>query len=150
MLINILNSPISVMAHATGNIRRYELVYGFITASILPISYLFLKMGYKAEVVYIINIVIVVINQICCIMNLRRLYPLNLRDFFKNVIIPCLVMSLTSPILPIFILSIMPQSFIRIFVGFIGSLISVMISFYLFLNKEEKFIIHNLLKKLRK
>lgn len=150
MLINILNSPISVMAHATGDIRRYELVYGFITASILPISYVFLKMGYKAEVVYIINIVIVLINQVCCIINLRRLYPLNLRDYFKNVIFPCLVMLLTSPMLPIFIHSTMPQSFIRILVVFIVSLISVMINFCLFLNKEEKLIIHNLLKKLRK
>lgn len=150
MLINILNSPISVIAHATGNIRRYELFYGFITASILPISYVFLKIGYRAEIVYIINIFIVVINQICCIINLKRLYPLNIRDYFTYVILPCLVMSLTSPILPLIIHSLMSQSFIRIVVVFIVTLISAMINFSLFLNKDEKLLIHNLFNRLRK
>lgn len=150
MLINILNSPISVMAHATGNIRRYELLYGFIIASILPISYVFLKMGYRAEVVYIINIFIAVLNQIVCIINLKRLYPLNLRDYLLNVIIPCLVMSLISPILPLVIHSVMPESCIRILVVFAISSISVLVNFFIFLNKNERKQIHNILKKLRK
>lgn len=150
MLINILNSPISIMAHATGNIRRYELVYGLITASILPISYLFLKVGYSAEIVYVINIFIVVLNQVCCIINLKRLYPLNLRDYFRNVIFPCLIMSLISPILPLMIHSMMPESFVRIFFVFIVSLISVLIAFIMFLSKDEKLLMHNLLKKIRK
>ena len=70
MLINILNSPISVMAHATGNIRRYEFFYGIITASILPISYVFLKLGYNAQIVYVINIFVVVFK--CILLYIKH------------------------------------------------------------------------------
>ena len=55
--IAVINAIIKIGIHATGNIKRLSLYTGTIYLLSIPVSYLFLKFGFNAGFVYMVNIV---------------------------------------------------------------------------------------------
>lgn len=99
-LIWVLRKPIVFSFHATGNIRSVNVVAGGILLSILPVSYLILKIGYSPESVFIVTIVVSMIAQIAELIFLKRLISYSIRAYLKQIIIRCGFVILTSATVP--------------------------------------------------
>lgn len=94
-----ISSPLITAQLATGKIRDYQLVVGGIQFLNVPVSYLFLKMGYMPEVTVVVAIVI---SQMCLyarLFMLEKMIGLSFRQFFVRV---CLnVSAVVSVSLPV-------------------------------------------------
>lgn len=117
-------------AQASGKIRLYQSVVGGLLLLILPLSYLFLTLGFPPQVTLYVSIFISVIALFTRLWIIGPLVNLPIRKFAQYVLVPVLLVSILSSILPIMILSGIEGGFIRFFAVCIVSLISITLTIY--------------------
>ena len=150
MIVSSMNTPLSQVVHATGKMKHYQIGTSLTICLILPVAYLFLKLGFSPVSTFIVSIVISIINQIICLFLLRRVFSYSIRLYFRSVVFPCLLLTIISPGLPYLIHSLMPEGFVRFFVVVFFSIVVItLLAFCLVLTKEEKQLIFNYLSLIR-
>lgn len=149
MIVSSLTTPLSQIVHATGKMRTYQLVTSLIVFLIVPISWLLLRFGYNPNAVYYTSLIITIINQIVCNIVVKKIFPYSLMEYFKAVIVPCFILLGLSFILPnLLIINIMEESFIRLVITTsISILLSCIIAYFVVLNKMERNMILNFVRK---
>lgn len=139
MLFSSLNMPLSQVVQATGKLKKYNFYRSLLVVSTLPIAWIFLKLGYNAVSVFWISLLISILNQPLSLWLLHRIFPYSINDYMKEVVFPCLVLSIVLPIFPYIIYCIMPTGFIRLIViCFVTVVISVALLYLFLLNDKEK------------
>lgn len=78
-------NPLIVANQATGKVAKYQAVCGSILLSIVPISYLVLKLGAPAYSVFIVHFFVEIIAQVARMTMLRPLIGIKIRDYIKNI-----------------------------------------------------------------
>ena len=86
-LVDSISNPLMTLAQATGRIAVYQAVVGSLLLLNLPISYIFLKMGYPAEVTMVVAIFIAVISLIARLIILRHLIAFPVRKYVSQVLV---------------------------------------------------------------
>ena len=148
MMISVLNTPITQVIHATGKMKKYQLVTSCIICSILPISWLFLKLEFPAESVFYIGIVITIINQIICVWVLKTIFDYNIIKYIREVVLFCSLILIAPLLAPNFIVEYFSEGIVRFIMIFIINLILVCASAYILLRKDEKVKISQITKKI--
>lgn len=148
-MIGILNTPVTQMIHASGQMKKYQLVTSLIICSILPISWLFLKLGYGANSVFVVTIAIVTINQIACLRVLHSIFKFSIPNYIKDVILPCLLVTVVPVSIVLYVSSSLAPSIWRFIIITIVNLLAMSILFYLSLNYAEKQIIKSYITKIK-
>lgn len=106
MMVRALSRPMIIAQNATGNVRNFQLTIGFIIMLNLPLSYLFLKIGFGAETVVIIALVIEIIALLVRIFMLRSTIPqFEPFNFLTRIIANCISVAII-PVLLIYLLDI--------------------------------------------
>lgn len=124
-LVDCLANPLIVAAKATGRIRRYQTILGTILLFIVPISYLFLSLGFSAEYVFVVHLFIVVIGQVVRVLLIRPMISLSIKEYFIKVIFRSSIVFLLAPIIPVLFIYNMDESFLRFALISFTSLVSV-------------------------
>ena len=141
-LVSAYANPTSAIAYATGNIKRFISWVSGLNLLIVPIGYLFLKLGYSPESTMIISLIMTIMVQVVRLFVLKKLLYFSILDYIKRVCIPTFIVFILSPIIPYFIKQIISDSLIGSLLLCIISAISVVIlTWVIGLNKEEKSII---------
>lgn len=139
MVIGSLNTPVSQVVHATGKMKYYQIGTSLMICSILPISWMCLKMGHEPISVYWVSLVITLLNQIACNLFLRRVYMYSLREYCMKVIVPCLFFIGIVPIFPFVITVLLPSSFFRLLLtGAVSVSTAILVSYFFVLDESEK------------
>ena len=129
-LIYTCSNPMVVANQATGKVKKYQAVCGSTLILILPISWIFLKLGFPAYSVFIVHFIMEGICQVARMLMLRPLIGLRLRDYFLNIYLRIIIVVSVSIIMPSAIYFTMDIGFLRfIAVGF-ASVFSVLSSAY--------------------
>ena len=89
MLVTNFNPPVSQVVHATGKMKKYQIVTSIILTSMLPISWVFLHFGASPETVFGISLIISIINQIVCLIVLKGIFEYSIRKYLTDVMMPC-------------------------------------------------------------
>lgn len=149
-LIDSLSFPLMTTAQATGRIKKYQSITGSIMLLNLPVSYIFLKIGYPPVTVFYIAIV----NSCVCLLIrlylLRSMVGLQVKRYLANVILPLSIVILTSYIIPLFLKSEMNEGIIKFIVVAIAGLICSVACIFLFgLSAEERAYSMVLIKNLK-
>lgn len=151
VLSETISTPLITAASATGNIRNYQLVVGGIQFLNFPISYICLKNSYP---VYSIFVVAIIISQICLyarIIMLKHMVNLNCLLFLKESIIPIIIVTVISLLIPFVVSLFLQQSFLFFFISSLLCVFSTVLSVYMFgLKIPEKNMLEVKLLKLRK
>lgn len=151
MVISALNTPVSQVVHATGKMKNYQLATSFVVCLILPISWVFLKLGYAPNSVYAVSLAMTIINQIVCNIYLKRVFPYSIKEYLVTVIMPCTLFTLLAPILPLSLQNIMEQGFLRlIIICLVSVLASFAVAYMAILNKHERALVNNFISKHKK
>ena len=95
-LINSISGPLMTAAQATGKIKLYQSVVGGILLLNVPISYLFLKLGYPPTVTLIVMIVISQLALFARLIILRRLINFSVSSYLKTVVLNVLAVAFVS------------------------------------------------------
>lgn len=148
ILIDCVSGPLMTAVQATGKIRLYQTVVGSLQLLILPISYIYLKLGYSPEVTLYVNIVISIIALLFRILFLRKLLDFPALRFLNEVALKNLVVALLAISLPLFIKYKMEPSYLRLFSVAAASILwSGAIIYIVGLNKLEKEFISRVIKR---
>ncbi len=147
MLLGGLNMPISQTVQATGIVKYYHIIRSIIVASTLPVAWLFLTFGYSPTIVFWVTIAISIINQPVSMIILHRNFSYSYKSYFNKVIIPCLLLTILLPIVPIIIHFFMADSLLKLGTVILSSLlISIILSYYVVLDKTERFVLLSAVK----
>lgn len=124
---------------ATGNIRRYVLWITSVGCLVFPLTYLVYKMGAAVEVAYVVYILVYIGVTGTRLWIMKGLLNFPVFDFVREVVFRIILVSATALILPSIIIYTMPQSFIRLVVSAIVTVMSVSIfTFFLGLTNNER------------
>lgn len=133
---------------ATGNIKKYSIVITLIGSLDFFLTWLLYALGFPAISTYWVYIIVYFIIQIVRLYIMKQLIGFPPVLFFHKVIKKILGLTLLSPLIPIIIVHILPQSFLRLCVTIICSIITSLGLIYLFgLEKEEKRLVNNKVKE---
>lgn len=100
-LIATITKPLVTAQNATGNVRNYQIIVGGVLLLNLPLSYIFLKLGFSPEIVIIVAILVelfVLLTRI--IMVKYTIKEFSRLDYLKNVCLNCLFVSIVSLLIP--------------------------------------------------
>ncbi len=148
MIITSMNTPLSQVVHATGKMKLYQVGTSITICTILPIAWLFLKMGYSPVSTFIVSIVVTILNQVVCLILLKKIFPYSIRTYIKQVVLPCFFLALISPILPYIAHHTLEDGLFRLcLVVFISVITTVLLSYFLVMSSGEKVMIIDYLKK---
>ena len=148
-IINAMAGPFTISAQANGNIKLYQMVVGGILLLSLPLSYIGLKIFHQPEIVYIVDLIIVLTSQIARLYFMRWMVGLSVSVYAKKVILPVVAVTIISIIIPLFTYINMPKGTILSFFSVcLLSLTSVALTIYVVgISKNERTRLNNFINQ---
>lgn len=129
--IDAMAQPLMTTAHATGRIALYQSVVGTMTMLNIPISYVFLSLGYGPIVVFRISLVISLVNLFLRLWIVNRLVDFPVSDYIMNVFAKCFLIAVLSSVAPLLIHGLTQQSTMTFIMVVLFSLLSATTSIWL-------------------
>lgn len=100
-LLFTLTNPIIVSVHATGRLKKFQIIEGTMLLTIVPIAYILLKFFHiRPEYVFVVHIIVELCTQYARLRIVLPMINMKLGDYVKSVIKPILLVVLFSPWLP--------------------------------------------------
>ena len=150
-LVSNLNAAVSGVVHATGNIKKYQILTSLIEISAIPISYFTLLVYKKPELSMLIVLATMIISQTVSLFVLRELVPFSIIKYTKEVVLPVLYMIVISFITVLLIHKCIDNSVLNLIFDSICSIIATTSCLYwLCLNESEKFLFIGMIRKIIK
>lgn len=106
--VDVLRNPMNAAAHATGNIKKYQLWEANTLLLILPLAYFTLKLGLSAEYAFLSQLFIFVIVQVERVFIVCPQIHMAKIDYLRLLIFPIAKVTLASVVLPLAILFVWP------------------------------------------
>lgn len=88
MFFNALVAPFWITIQASGQIKNYQIILSIILLSSLPISYLYLKMGYNPTVVYYSRICMDVVAFCFRVAYTKKILVFSIKKYSRDVLLP--------------------------------------------------------------
>lgn len=104
------------LIQATGDIKRYQIVVSIFAVTVFPISYCLFKLGAPVWTPYLAFIIVYFSLNLIRFSTLKRLMGYSAMQFVKDVLIPCVIVSFSSFLLPVVVAELMAPSIIRFLV----------------------------------
>ncbi len=89
-LFNSFATPISTVVHATGKMRKFQVICSFVILAVVPFAYVSSRLGGSPELVLVISILVVIATQIVRLFLVRELVDFSVMDYIKKVCYPTL------------------------------------------------------------
>lgn len=138
-LIYTTANPCVIANQATGKVKVYQMVVGGILLTILPISYVVLKLGAPAYSVFIVHFCVESVAQFSRMYMLRKLINLPMTQYLQNIYIPIVATVAVSIILPVMVHMQMGNGWLRFIVVGLTCVFSVGLSaFFIGFTKHER------------
>ena len=87
-LLNTMSGAVNIASQATGKVRKVQVTVGSVLLAIVPLGYLALKLGVKAEAVFIVTLVVTAIAQIVRLWIVCPMIGMRKRDYARRVYLP--------------------------------------------------------------
>lgn len=141
-----LSNPITAIAQAKGSVKLYHGVVDSITLICLPLSYFFFKTGNKAEMGYIVSIIVFIVVHFIRLIVLKKIIGFSVTEYIKKALLPLIVLLILGFVLASLCVSILnPSTFIMHIAQFVLiAAIQLTMSILLCLSPHEKQLLVNL------
>lgn len=136
-LIECLANPLVFAAKATGRIKRYQAILGGLLLCVVPVSYIFLKMGYPPESVFVVHLIITLMGQVVRVLLVSNMISLSLKEYVMRVILPCFLVASIGYLVPYLAQSLFTNFLLVVFL-FFSSLWMLIVAFTLGMKKGER------------
>lgn len=151
-LVNAIKIPRSIIFQGLGKVRLINIAIGGMLATSLPISYIFLKIGFPSYSVFVITLIITILTEFVSVLILKKYIKFSGTKYMLNVHFRCLMVIILSGILPyIEILHRETVNFGDFVVNVLITSLSILITIMLigFDKNTRKIIINHLGKRLK-
>ncbi len=99
MLIEALSAPLWMFVQATGRIKTYQVLMGFLIFLNFPIVYIVLSLGYPVYSVWVVRIIVDIVTCTVRCFYIQQKFNFPLSRYVSKVILPILIVS--ALVLPI-------------------------------------------------
>ena len=145
-MVDAMSHPLMTSIQATGSVAVYQSVVGTLNILNLPISYVFLKLGYPPLTVFHISLIITVVSvfvRLVIVKHYISSFPFT--EYALKVFGICLLVSIVSVVIPIILHIYLNQTLYNVLCICLACLISVIITVYLIgMNKDERLFVINI------
>lgn len=132
--------------HASGKIKKQQLLTSISYFVSVGIIYLSFKMGANFYYAAIIPIFFSIIRNVIVIYSAKVTINFKYRHYISNVLIPCIVLVLILTMFQLVIILFIEVSLFRLVLVLIANtILSVSFGYFVVLNKEEKNVLTNLI-----
>lgn len=120
-LLYTLSNPIITSVHATGNVKRFQMVEATMLLCIVPVSWFLLKCcGVPPEAVFLVHVVVEMMTQIVRLYIVCPMIKLSKSVYVAHVVRPVALVTVLSPVFPCLVCSLRlpePLSFFAVCVA---------------------------------
>ena len=139
LLIETINNQLISALQASGKIKHYQITISLMLLLIIPISYLLFKFKAPPESTFYVSIGIVLLYFYPQIFIVKKVIQFSVKLYFNQVIIPIIIVTIISYVLPFIINLNMEYGILRFFVvSFSGLIFSLFSIYFLGISKGEK------------
>lgn len=151
-LLEVISVPLVTVKNATGNIRNYQIVVGGIQILGVPFAYVLLKLGCEVEWLYIAYIITAIACLCARLIMLRGDIPCwSVKQFILKVCFNVAMVSIIASIIPYIIHISLPMGWNHFFFTCVASIACSLLTIYFIgFNKDERRVMINKIKSLRK
>lgn len=146
-MIDTLSNPLISGVHASGNVKRYQLINGSILMLTLPAIYIVLRLGFPPYMAFVVSLFFSLLCHFVRLFIVKSLIDFPMKRFLGAVTLRVFLVTVVSVILPLFFIIIKNDNFLffilSCFVTFLSSLSCIYI---IGLNQDEKEMICKFLK----
>lgn len=146
-LVCTLNTPCTQVTMATGKIRKYEIAASAVNLCLIPVCYVFLKLGFGAISSFVITICFSIILQTVCCTITHTVFRFNPATYLQSVLLPCVIATALLPVIPFIIKNCMTASFVRLTcVCLTDVVVAIPIISFVMLNHKERLFVWETVK----
>lgn len=141
-IVDAMANPLMKAASSNGNVKKYQIIVGGILLSIVPLSYIVLKLGGKPESVFIVHLCIALFAFFVRIYIVKPLVCLPINEYIKQALLPCVKIAFTFFVIYLFIYNVANLEYVHYIIRIALIVIIFMItSYFVGLTKTEKIFI---------
>lgn len=150
-IIDAISMPFLTTIQARGNIKSYQITIGLLILINIPLAYIALRIGLDPFSVWFTKIIINVICFVYRCYYINKYIGLNMRFFFKEIILKFLYsITIIIPI-SIFVKNYITEEIFSIITSVLSSFFLTILCFvFIGLNQHERLLIKNYIFKHRK
>jgi O-antigen/teichoic acid export membrane protein len=143
-----MNNPISIVMHASGHIKQYNLPVETITLMCLPVTWLFFYLGFPAYYVFVSMTGICLIAHIVRLWCLKRYHnTFSIRSYVFSLVIPSVVVILVGILCAWGIHACLSHTIWRLVaVSAFTPMVILLFAYYIGTTKQEKEVFANIIK----
>lgn len=145
-----LSNPILVSVHATGKIKKFQIVEALFLISIVPVAWIMLRFfNVNPVFVFYIHISVEILTQIARIKIVLPMIDLKISVYLQQVLLPIIKVLLVAPIAPLLFWGILKSGFVIVIIVAIFSVLFC--ALFLGCTKMERsYIICKVIDKLKR
>ncbi len=137
--VNNLNSAVSGVIHASGQMATYQVVSSSISLLCLPAAYFVLKCGYSPEWALIMTFTFTSLSQIASLFIMKKIINYSIIDYIKQIICPLIYFIILSIWIPLCIHYFFPVGWGRfISTLFISFCVSGLLMYFVLFDSSER------------
>lgn len=143
VLVDLPGAPLTTLAQATGNIKKFYIYVGGLGCVVLPVSYGLFKLGFPPVAAYIAYVVVYTYLVYVRLFLLKRQIGFPIRLFVVQVVGRIFIVTIVSFVLPLVLANTLQEGGERFIYVFVSSCISVCVSTWIIGmgNSERKKVI---------
>ena len=146
-ILETINYPLVSMIQATGFIKKYQLTVSLILLLNLPLTFIFLKLGFSPEISFVIMILLTVASFIPRLIITNRYTKMPIKEFLIKVLKPVVLIAILSLVIPVVLRLNLVIGFNRFILVLLSSISITLIMIYYFgMGNDDKFFIKKLIK----
>ncbi|MDD2549767.1 MAG: MATE family efflux transporter [Bacteroidales bacterium] len=150
LLISKFTFEITNAIRAVGRIKEFQVIETIILVLNIPIVYILFKQGYSPEYIYYVSIVFSIIISVYRLYIGKKIADLNIKSFLGATLLPSIIPIIIAFALTILINSHLSQSFYRLILITLTSILVLTLYFYFFaISAYEKSVIISVFHKVK-
>lgn len=149
-LVQACSNLFATVAKAYGKIRNYQLIISVILMCNFPLSYLMLHQGFSPLSTVGVAILIQAVCLLARLLLMKGMIAFSIREFLFRVLLPLLIVTFMSSIVPYIISRTMSTGLSRFFYNLIATeVVLVVIIYSLGLHQNERHFLHKAIRNIK-
>lgn len=150
-LVNQVNIGVNNFFQAIGKIKVYQICVGILQLAVLPLGYVFFKLGFQPYFIIVISVILEVFVTVFRVFYFNSFTNYPKIKYFKKVIMVSLLTSFPSVIFTFFCVRVLDKSIISLLsVSFLSGVIFLISIYFIGFDADEKIAFHNLINTVKR
>ena len=103
VLFDSLATPLSIIVHASGKMRTFQIVCSFVVISVVPLSYVVAKIWNDTAIVISVGLFTTILAQIVRLFLVKKIVEFSIKSYSVKVFVPTIIVFLISCIVALLV-----------------------------------------------